>query len=104
MYENKTASEVLKEALFEGKKDYEIYHDSFTSCVDEVIDFAKKNNYDIDQGDFDTVVTFGRGRPSTGKTHRFTLQLEKNGKPQRKTLQFQVYGMEKKYELNMYIS
>ena len=45
-----------------------------------------------------------RSRPSEGKTTEFTIRLLKGGKPQRKSLQIQVYGMKKGYELNAYIN
>ena len=39
-----------------------------------------------------------------GKTNRFSIELSKDGKVQKKHLHIQVYGMKSKYELNAYIS
>jgi len=40
---------------------------------------------------------------SEGKTVKVSVELTKDGKPQRKELQIQVYGMKNGYELNCYI-
>ncbi|MBT5995855.1 MAG: hypothetical protein HOG73_09050, partial [Candidatus Marinimicrobia bacterium] len=87
---------------------YTIYHKTFTSAATHAKDYAEKQGYDLDDGDWNREVTMGgasgRGRPGEGKTKRFNIGLEKNGKPQKKRLQFQVFGMPKgSYELNMYI-
>ena len=93
-----------KEFLSEGKKNYAIYHKSFTQAVEEVIAFIKKNGYEYSEDEwFDTVST-GPKKPSDGKTNKYTLKLYKNDKEQRKAVHFQVYGMGNKYELNLYIS
>ena len=48
---------------------------------------------------------YSRSRPGVGKTHSFTVGLLKGGKPQKKSLNFQVYGMPSgKYELNAYVN
>ena len=91
-------------SLKEGKKDYEIYHKTFTSAIEEVEKFAHKNGYEIDSDEMFNVVGTGPKRPGVGKTNKYHLKLIKNGKEDKKQLHFQVYGMEKSYELNMYIS
>ena len=88
---------------------YELYHKSFTAAATEARKVAEKQGYEIDDDSWTTEVTFNgkytRARPSIGKTNRFTVDLHKNGKPQRKQLQFQVYGMEGgKFELNAYVA
>jgi len=95
--------------LTEGK--YKLYHKTFTDAADEALKFVKKKGFDVDEDSWFTAVStggrYGRGRPATGKTHRFTVELTKNGKPSkpRRVVEFQVYGMDSgKYELNMYIS
>lgn len=93
--------QILKEA------NYPLYHKSFTSASQTAYDYAIKQGYEIDENEwFHAVSTsHSRGRPEVGKTNSFHVALEKNGKPQRKALHFQVYGMESgSYELNMYIS
>lgn len=87
----------------EGKKDYEIYHDSYTSALNAVQDFIKKNGFEMDEDEWFTKVSTGPKRPSEGKTNRFTLPLMKGGKESRRVISFQVYGMGDRYELNMYI-
>ena len=94
--------------LGEAASKYTIYHKTFTSAATHAKDYAEKQGYDLDDGDWNREVTMGgasgRGRPGEGKTKRFNIGLEKNGKPQKKRLQFQVFGMPKgSYELNMYI-
>lgn len=92
------------------KEDYsETYFQSFADAAQFARDFAEKKGYDVDEDEwFSEVATGGRytrSRPSKGKSHRFTIGLLKNGKPQRKALHFQVYGMDSgNYELNVYIS
>lgn len=98
----------LTELLTERKSDYTVYHSSFTDAADEAHRLATRMGYEIDEDSWWREVATGgrytRGRPGIGKTHKFAVDLLKNGKPQRKKLQFQVYGMESgKYELNAYI-
>ncbi len=45
----------------------------------------------------------GPKKPSEGKTNKFSIELSKDGKPSRKQLHIQVYGMRNSYELNAYI-
>jgi len=102
--------EVRKMISEKGK--YQLYHDSFTSAAETALDYAESQGYEVDEQDWQREValggggsTSGRARPSKGKTSRFTVGLIKNGKPQRKNLNFQVYGMDSgKYELNVYIN
>ena len=96
----------LKELLTERKSDYITYHSSFTDAADEAKRLAERMGYEIDEDDWfnEVAVKYPRGRPSVGKTNKFSVALLKNGKPQRKRLQFQVYGMEGgRFELNAYI-
>ena len=88
---------------------YELYHKSFTAAAQEARKVAEKKGFEIDEENWTTEVAFGgkykRARPSVGKSNSFSVQLLKNGKPQRKHLHFQVYGMESgNFELNAYIS
>jgi hypothetical protein len=96
--------------LKEGKFDYEIYHKSFTGCAQEVLKYVKKLGYEVNEEEWESEVTLGgagggRARPGVGKTNKFFISLEKNGKPTRRSIQFQVYGMDNgTFELNMYIA
>ena len=87
----------------------ETYHNSFTHAAEAAKAYAIKKGYEIDEDDWQTQVALGgrysRSRPGVGKTHSFTVGLLRNGKPQRKGLNFSVYGMESgKYELTAYVN
>lgn len=90
-----------------SKYDYEVYHNSFTSAADTARELAEKYGYEVDENSWWSEVAtgkYGRSRPEIGKTHKFIVELTKDGKPQRKALHFQVYGMESgRYELNAYV-
>tara|TARA_Y100000310_G_C20487696_1_gene717636 strand:- start:25 stop:318 length:294 start_codon:yes stop_codon:yes gene_type:complete len=91
--------------ITEGKKDFEIYHKSYTKTIDEVLAYIKKNGYHIDEDEYDNEVAFGERKPAIGKTVRKTLPLWKRGEKTKRKVHFQVYGMDSgKYELNLYIS
>lgn len=93
------------ENINESKKDdYKVYHDSYTSAINAALDYAEKKGYEYDKEETADKIGLGPKKPSEGKTNKFSINLTKDGKPQKKNLQIQVYGMEKKYELNCYIS
>ena len=91
-----------------NESDYKVYHKSFTEASEEARKLAEKRGFELDEDDWQSQVVMGgrnkRSRPSEGKTTEFTIGLVKNGKPQRKSLQIQVYGMKRGYELNAYIN
>jgi hypothetical protein len=99
-------NEFMNESINEA--DYQVYHKSFTDAADAARKLAEKRGFEIDEDDWQTQVALGgknlRSRPSVGKETRFTVGLLKGGKPQRKALSFQVYGMKNGYELNAYIN
>ena len=85
------------------------YFKSFTQAVEYARKITEKRGFKIDEDDWQTQIAFGgkytRSRPSKGKTHSFTIGLLKNCKPQRKSLQISVYGMDSgSYELTHYIN
>lgn len=83
---------------------YDTYHKDYSSAVQHAVAVAKKRGYEVDDEDYDRKVAMGPRKPSSGKTNSFSIKLMKNGKPQKKALQMQVYNMDNKgYELNMYI-
>jgi SOS response regulatory protein OraA/RecX len=90
--------------ISEGLKDFKIHHKTFTSAIDEVLAFVKKNGYKLDDQEFFNSVTSGRKRPAEGVTNNYKLSLYKNGKEQRRMVVFQIYGMRTQFELNLYIS
>jgi hypothetical protein len=86
------------------KEDYKIYHDSYTSAINSALNYAEKKGYEYDKEESAEKIGLGPKKPSEGKTNKFSINLTKDGKPQRKNLQIQVYGMGNKYELNCYIN
>lgn len=95
--------EAAQSLLNERRNDYEIYHKTYTSAVQEVIRFVEKNGYKVDEDDRFRIVGVGTKRPSEGKTVQFELPLYKqDGKPAMTKIVVQVYGMRTQFELNMY--
>ena len=93
----------IGEAKRKSKKDYEIYHKTYSGAVQHAADVAKRQGYEVDQDSWDSEITHGQRKPSEGKTVIKKIKLTKDGKPQKKMLQIQVHGMKTQYELNMYI-
>ena len=90
-------------AIVEAKSDYEVYHKSYTSAINAAKAYAEKKGYEINDDDSFRQIGMGPRKPSEGKTNKFSIELSKDGKVQRKKLQIQVYGMRNSYELNAYI-
>jgi hypothetical protein len=90
-------------AITEAKSDYEVYHKSYTSAIQAARNYAEKKGYEINDDDAFRQIGMGPRKPSEGKTNKFSIELSKDGKVQRKKLQIQVYGMRNSYELNAYI-
>lgn len=93
----------LASLIKEKKSDYEVYHKSYTSAINAAREYAEKQGYEINDDDAFTKIGMGPRKPSEGKTNRFSIELSKDGKVQRKQLHIQVYGMKNQYELNAYI-
>lgn len=93
----------LASLIKERKSDYEVYHKSYTSAINAAKEYAEKQGYEINDDDSFTKIGMGPRKPSEGKTNRFSIELSKDGKVQRKQLHIQVYGMKNGYELNTYI-
>ena len=95
--------ESTNESVNEAKSDYEVYHKSYTSAIQAAKAYAEKKGYEINDDDSFRQIGMGPRKPSEGKTNKFSIELSKDGKVQRKKLQIQVYGMKNSYELNAYI-
>ena len=85
------------------------YFNSFSAAADYARESAESRGYEIDEEDWQSQIAMGgkytRSRPGEGKTHKFSIGLLKDGKPQRKALHIIVYGMESgSYELTHYIN
>lgn len=92
------------EKLDESKSDYKIYHNSYTSAVEEARRHAESKGYKHNDDEvFDTIGS-GPSKPSDGKTNRFSLNLYKDGNKVKEMHHIQIYGMgDGKYELNQYM-
>jgi hypothetical protein len=102
---NKFAQGIIKafsESVVNEAK-FEVYHDSYTSAINTAREWAEKQGYTINDDDAFTKIGMGPRKPSEGKTNKFSIELSKDDKVQRKQLHIQVYGMRTKYELNCYI-
>jgi hypothetical protein len=89
------------------KSSYEIYHNTYSAAIQAAEDYAIKQGYEIDPEEMADKVGLGPAKPKPGKTVKHTISLTKNGKPQKKALQIQVYNREtngNEFELNTYIS
>jgi hypothetical protein len=88
-------------AIKEAKtRDYEIYHKTLSSALDEARKFIVNRGYDNVEFTINDVQHVGYGH-----TERFYKEITKNGKAQNKTLNIQIYRMDNgTYELNMYIA
>ena len=100
---------IVKEIKSMMSESSDTYFNSFTDASQAARAYALKKGYIVDEDDWQTQVALGgrynRARPGVGKTHSFSVGLLKNGKPQRKGLNFSVYGMESgKFELVVYIN
>ena len=95
---------MFEQFIAEAKSDYQVYHNTYSSAVDAALEYAKSRGYDVVEDDVWHQISVGPKKPSEGKTNKATIGLEKDGKPQRKALHIQIYGMGERYELNAYIS
>ena len=91
----------LKESVNENDG---VYFKSYTAAIEAARAAALKKGFEVEDDEMFTKVGMNSKRPSVGKTTRVSLELIKNGKPQRKMLHIQVYGMKNGYELNSYIN
>lgn len=86
------------------KESSDTYFKTFSGAVQYAREMAEKKGYEINSDSWATVVNFGAGKPSVGKTTRMSVELKKDGKDSKKQLHMQVYGMDNSYELNYYIN
>jgi hypothetical protein len=91
-------TQILTEAI-----DYKVYHNTYTAAIQTAKEYALKKGYLVDDDDSFRKIGMGPRKPSEGRTNKFSIELSKDGKIQRKKLQIQVYGMRNSYELNAYI-
>ena len=95
-----TIPQVDPKAINEGKFDYETYHKTLSSTLDEVREYVLKRGFDNVEFSMNDVQ-----HVAYGHTERFSKELTKNNKPLRQTINVQIYRMDSgTYELNMYIA
>lgn len=90
-----------------GVPTYEIYHKSYSDAVQSAKSYAKGSGYEVDEDDWHDQISTGPRKPSKDKMNRFSIMLNKNGKPQKKRLQIQVTNIGtsgRPFELNAYIA
>lgn len=88
-----------------NEANYQLYHDSYSSAVQEALRETKDQGYVVDEDDFHYKVTTGPRKPQPGETNSFHIKLLKDGAETNAVLHMQIYRMqEDRYELNMYIS
>jgi len=66
---------LLSEGGMGGKGDYEIYHDSLTSAVQEVEDNIRRQGYEFDPEDIAQKVGFGPSKPTNGDTNKYHVKM-----------------------------
>jgi len=93
-----------KDIVNESQSDFQVYHNQYSSAIDEIEKYAKKMGYELDREEYANAYTDAFFKPKDGQTKKDTLTLYKNGKEQRKALHVQIYGMGNKFELNAYIN
>jgi hypothetical protein len=91
-------------SLLKEKYELETYHKSYTDAIAAAKEYAEKKGYEINDDSAFRNIGMGPKKPSEGKTVKVSVELTKDGKPQKKELQIQVYGMKNGYELNCYIN
>ena len=115
--------EIVNESITEAKAEYPVYHFTYSAAINTAKEYAEKKGYEVDDEDSFRKIGMGPRKPSAGKTNRFSIELTKGGKPQKKLLHIQVYNMgtfkrdnsdgsytkslhggQERYELNAYIN
>lgn len=95
----------FNEFLNESKNDYVVYHNKYSSTINEIEKYANSLGYTLDQEEYSNAYIDAFFKPKEGKTKKDSLDLYKNGKKIKKNLHIQIYGRSGgKFELNMYIN
>ena len=94
----------LFEQFVNEKSDYQIYHNQYSSAVNAALEYVKSKGYEVNDDDVWNEISIGPAKPKEGVTNKASIGLTKDGKPQKKMLHIQIYGMKDRYELNAYIN
>ena len=101
---SKLITSIKEYKMLTEKSNYEVYHNTYTSAVNTALEYAESLGYTYNKDEVATEIGTGPRKPDEGKTNKFTITLFKDDKESKKSLHIQIYGMDKKYELNTYIN
>lgn len=90
-------------AVDEAAHDYPVYHKSFSSAVQAAKDYIEARGFQISDDEIWNKISVGPAKPQDGKYNRYSLEISKNGKEQKKAFHIQVYNTGHNYELNCYV-
>jgi hypothetical protein len=91
-------------AIEEGTTKYEVYHGTLSSAVQTARAWVESRGYQISDDEWFNKINNGPRKPAEGDVNRYSLELTKNGKVDKKMLHMQVTNIGPKYELNAYIN
>jgi len=94
----------FNEFLNESNKDFQVYHNSYQSAVSSALDYIEGTGHTPDDDDVWKEISMGPKKPNDGVTNKMSIGLRRDGKLIKKMAHIQIYGMGKKYELNIYIN
>lgn len=90
----------METIILETKVDYQIYHNDYNSAIEEALEFAEKNDYEIDKEYAKKeVASVSFKEPKHGEINYFAFFLYKKGGGDGADLHFRILGFENKYEL-----
>ncbi len=97
---------LFEDYVSESRGDFQIYHRTYSSTIDEIERYAAMKGYHLDSEEYGNAYVDAFFKPKEGATKKDTLSLYKNDKEQKKALHVQIYGRSGTagYELNMYIN
>lgn len=94
----------LKTILESNNLDYQVYHEQYSSAIDEVKKYANKMGYSIDENGLAFAYVDGFFKPKEGETKKDNINLYKDDKIIKQKLHVQIHNRGNSgYELNMYI-
>lgn len=97
---------IVDRLLNEGKEDYEVYHETYSSATTEALQYIRRRGFEYDDIEAFDAIGLGPKKPGKGKTVSVDIPIYKNGKKQKKYFHYSVYnrGTDRKtFELTAYI-
>ena len=81
------------------KKNYSLYHDTFSDAIQHALDFADKKGFTVSPETIEQHIALGQSKPACNETNRYILPTDK-----KKRVHVQIANLDdKRFELNMYI-